>query len=80
MHRGTPTIRPSVQFTGSRRIAKDVDGEVTKYVATWPEPAEWDANDVQLRKYIYGPGIDQPICMIEVADANAAYFYAFSSV
>ncbi len=28
-----------------------------------------------LRKYIYGPGIDQPVSMIEVADSNAAYYY-----
>ncbi len=42
--------------------------------------AEYDVNDVQLRKYIYGPGIDQPICMIEVADANAAYFYHYDGL
>jgi RHS repeat-associated protein len=62
---------------------------VTKYVAACPELAErdgdqciaeYDANDVLLRKYVYGPGIDQPICMIEVADANAAYFYHFDAL
>jgi len=31
---------------------------------------EYDGNNNLLRKYIYGPGIDQPVCMIEVADAN----------
>jgi len=33
----------------------------------------------RLRKYIYGPGIDQPVSMIEVADANATYYYHFDA-
>jgi len=37
--------------------------------------AEYDGNNNLLRKYIYGPGIEQPISMIEVADSNAAYYY-----
>lgn len=49
-----------------RRIAKDVDGEVTKYVAACPfgelrassEPAEWDADDTLLRKFIHDLSID----------------------
>jgi len=30
--------------------------------------------------YIYGPGVDQPVCMIEVADSNAAYYYHFDGL
>jgi len=41
--------------------------------------AEYDGNNNLLRKYIYGPGIDQPVCMIEVADANAVYYYHFDA-
>ena len=49
-----------------RRIAKNVDGELTKYVAACPfgelrassEPAEWDADDTLLRKFIHDPPID----------------------
>lgn len=49
-----------------RRIAKDVDGELTKCVAACPfgelrassEPTEWDADDTLLRKFIHDPTID----------------------
>ncbi|HPC96155.1 MAG TPA: RHS repeat-associated core domain-containing protein [Sedimentisphaerales bacterium] len=82
-----------------RRIAKDVDGVVTKYlydgdqcIAEYacPEPAEWDANDVLLRKYIHGPCIDEPrsaslragsFCMIEAAGGYAGtYYYHFDAL
>jgi len=35
--------------------------------------AEYDAGDTLLRKFIYGPGIDEAICMIDVADSNGLY-------
>jgi len=41
---------------------------------------EYDGNNNLLRKYIFGPGIDQPVCMIEVADANAVYYYHFDAL
>jgi RHS repeat-associated protein len=41
---------------------------------------EYDGNNNLLRKYIYGPGIDQPVCIIEVADANAVYYYHFDAL
>ena len=41
---------------------------------------EYDGNNNLLRKYIYGPGIDQPVCMIEVADSNAVYYYHFDAL
>jgi len=72
-----------------RRIEKNVDGTVTKYLAACPELAErdgshciaeYDANDTLVQKYIYGPGVDQPICMIDVADSNAVYYYHFDAL
>ena len=42
--------------------------------------AEYDGNNNLLRKYIYGPDIDQPVCMIEVADSNAFYYYHFDAL
>ena len=42
--------------------------------------AEYDGNNKLLRKYIYGPGIDQPVCMIEVADSNAVYYYHYDAL
>jgi RHS repeat-associated protein len=73
-----------------RRIAKDVDGVVTKYVVACPELAErdgdhciaeYDGSNNLLRKYIYGPGIDEPICMIEAAGGYAGtYYYHFNAL
>jgi RHS repeat-associated protein len=42
--------------------------------------AEYDATGALVHKYIYGPGVDQPICMIDVADANATYYYHFDGL
>jgi len=42
--------------------------------------AEYDANDTLLRKFIYGSGIDEPICMIDVTDGNAVYYYHFDGL
>jgi RHS repeat-associated protein len=64
--------------SSGRRIQKDVDGEVTKYLYDRNHCiAEYDANDTLLRKYIYGPGVDQPICMIDVNDSNTVYYYHY---
>jgi RHS repeat-associated protein len=73
-----------VEYTydpGGRRIEKDVDGEVTKYVYDGDHCiAEYDGDGDLLRKYIYGPGVDQPICMIDVNDSNAVYYYHFDGL
>lgn len=42
--------------------------------------AEYDCNNTLLRKFIYGPGIDEPVCMIDVADSNAVYYYHFDGL
>jgi len=41
---------------------------------------EYDGGDNLLRKFIYGPGIDEPICIIDVADSNAVYYYHFDGL
>ena len=33
-----------------------------------------------LRKYIYGARVDEPVCMIDVADNNKAYYYHFDGL
>ena len=64
-----------------RRVEKKVDGYSTRYLYDGPHViAEYDGNNNLLWKYIYGPGIDQPVCMIEVADANAVYYYHFDAL
>ena len=42
--------------------------------------AEYDGSDTLLRKFIYGPGIDEPVCMIDVVDSNKKYYYHFDGL
>ena len=42
--------------------------------------AHYDSNGNLLRKFIYGPGIDEPISMIDVADNNKVYYYHFDGL
>jgi len=65
-----------------RRIAKDVDGTVTKYVYDGDHCiAEYDGSNNLLRKYIYGPCIDEPICMIETTGTYAdTYYYHYDAL
>jgi YD repeat-containing protein len=62
-----------------RRMSKTVYGSpdvTTKYCYDGDQViAEYDGNDNLLRKFIYGPGIDEPICTIDVTDSNAIYYY-----
>jgi RHS repeat-associated protein len=59
-----------------RRIEKKVDGFSTRYVYDGDQViAEYDGNNNLLRKYIYGPGIDQPVCMIEEAESETYYYH-----
>ena len=67
-----------------RRSEKKVDGlslgdalrRSTRYVYDGNHViAEYDGNNNLLRKYIYGPGIDQPVCMIELAESETYYYH-----
>jgi len=59
-----------------RRIAKCVDDVDTEYFYDGDHCImDYAENGSVLRKYIYGPGVDQPIMMIDVNDANEVYFY-----
>lgn len=42
--------------------------------------AEYDSNDTLLRKFVYGPNIDEPVCMIDVTDGNKVYYYHFDGL
>ena len=64
-----------------RRSEKLIDGYATRYVYDGPHViAEYDGNNNLLRKYIYGPGIDQAVSMIEVADSSATYYYHYDAL
>jgi RHS repeat-associated protein len=63
-----------------RRSEKKVDGFSTRYVYDGGQViAEYNGNNNLLRKYIYGPGIDQPVCMIEEAESET-YYYHFDAL
>jgi len=49
---------------------------VTKYAYDGAQViAEYDGTDTLLRKFIYGPGIDEPICMIDATGAGETRYY-----
>jgi len=58
-----------------RRIKKAGNGEAIKYYYDGDHViAEYDGNGYLLRKYIYGPRVDELICMIDVSESNAVYY------
>jgi RHS repeat-associated protein len=66
-----------------RRIAKWCDGRlVLKYLYDGDHCiAEYGAGNDLHRKYVYGPGVDQPICLIEAAGSYAGtYYYHFDGL
>jgi len=57
-----------------KRIEKDIDGTITNYLYDGDQViTEYDGTGVLLRKFIYGPGIDEPILMDE--GANTYYYH-----
>ena len=64
--------------TLGRRVSKTISGVVTKYVYDGARViAEYDGASQLLRKYIYGPGLDEPV-MMQVSAAR--YYYLFDSL
>lgn len=58
-----------------RRVEKNVDGQITSYLHDGDQVlVEYDGSGSELRRYVYGPGIDEPISMI--IDGKA-YYYQF---
>ncbi len=59
-----------------RRIEKTVNGATLHFVYAGPQIlAEYDGAGNLLRKYIYGPGIDEPLCLI-TAGSQRYYYHA----
>jgi len=88
-----PTNWDTITYTydpAGRRIKKNVDGSyIIKYVYDGGHViAEYGGSNNLLRKYVYGPRVDEPVCMLEnpasdgidVADNNAAYYYHFDGL
>jgi RHS repeat-associated protein len=66
-----------------RRIEKRVDG-VTELKFVYDGPhiiAEYDGQDNLLRKYVHGPSIDEPICLIEASgDYAGTHYYHYDAL
>ena len=79
----SPVASYAYDYLG-RRISKTIYGSpnvVTKYAYDGDRIlAEYDGSGTLRRKFIYGPGMDEPICLIEVADNNAVYYYHFDGL
>jgi len=62
-------------------LSNPVDGYATTYLYDGDHIiAEYDGNNNLVRKYVYGPRIDEPVCMIDLADSNAVYYYHFDGL
>ncbi|MFA5292200.1 MAG: LamG-like jellyroll fold domain-containing protein [Phycisphaerae bacterium] len=42
--------------------------------------AEYSETGTLIKKYIYGPGIDEPVCMIDAAGGGSKYYYHFDGL
>ena len=61
-----------------RRVCKTASGTTTKYVYDGTRViAEYDGAGQLLRKYVYGPGLDEPV-MMQVGATR--YYYLFDSL
>jgi len=66
-------------FAG-RRVKKQAGGVTTKYCYDGDQViAEYEGSTLK-RKFVYGPGIDEPISMIDVSDNNKKYYYHFDGL
>ncbi|NIP27199.1 MAG: hypothetical protein GWN67_28365, partial [Phycisphaerae bacterium] len=75
---GDPVAVYKYDYRG-RRISKTVGGTTTKYCYDDDQViAEYDGNNNLLRKFVYGPGIDEPICMI--VPGVGTYYYHFDGL
>ena len=72
---GTPVVSYDYDALG-RRVSKMVGAATTRYCYDGDQVvAEYDGSGTLLRKFIYGPGIDEPICMIVPGSPTMTYFY-----
>ena len=67
-----------------RRVKKTVYGSpdvITKYCYDGDQViAEYDGSNTLLRKFMYGPGIDEPICMFKYVAPTGIYYYHFDGL
>jgi hypothetical protein len=78
-----------VQWTGLSPRQDPTKWDATTYLYDGDHIiAEYDGNNNLVRKlvvslsnpYVYGPRVDEPVCMIDLADSNAVYYYHFDGL
>jgi len=72
---GVNTVATYGYDYAGRRVSKTLDGVVTWYVYDGIHVVAEYTNYVLVRKYVYGPGIDQPVAMINVAGTAESCYY-----
>ncbi|MBN1803993.1 MAG: hypothetical protein JW837_01960 [Sedimentisphaerales bacterium] len=64
-----------------RRIEKDVDGDTTTYIYDGGNViAEYNDAGSLSKKFIHGGGIDELVCMIDVENSSAVYYYHYDGL
>ena len=69
-------------FAG-RRVEKAVGSDTTRYCYDGAQViAERDGNNVILRRFYYGPGLDEPICMhrFPTSGGTGLYYYHYDGL
>jgi RHS repeat-associated protein len=61
----------------NRLVERAVGASVTRfyYDDQWRLIAEYDGNDALVRKYVYGPEVDEPVRLTDAANGNTKYYY-----
>jgi RHS repeat-associated protein len=61
----------------NRLIERAVGTSVTRfyYDDRWRLIAEYDGNDALVRKYVYGPEVDEPVRLTDAGNGNTKYYY-----
>ena len=76
-----PRLHYDYDYAGRRVTKRLYTGAETKFVYDGDHViADYNESGVLQRKYVYGAGIDEPICMIDVAGGNAVYYYHFDGL
>ena len=75
----SPAMQAQYQYDSmGRRISKTVDSSTIRYCYDGAQViAEYNGSGTLLRRFVYGPGIDEPICMITYSEGVEVgmYFY-----
>jgi RHS repeat-associated protein len=61
----------------NRLVERAVGASVTRfyYDDRWRLIAEYDGNDALVRKYVYGPEVDEPVRLTDAGNGNTKYYY-----